>query len=202
MIFQHWNDAYFEHCSLRDLGHSIQLGHAAGSTCPQRYMTTKEFVILHVNGVHSVSLFFCGSSSAPPAYIQLLRSSWWPATPLEPRSACTFGLLRGFHYLNTLGKLPAWDMWSGIEAMSTNCSGVTPPNRYKVLLRSTQQFRDIKALKCGSRGHTSDGIDGTCEGELVITCPACPHPGINLPNDWKIRRAKACVPLNSLPNVH
>ncbi|KAF9505571.1 hypothetical protein BS47DRAFT_1374298 [Hydnum rufescens UP504] len=30
-----------------------------------------------------------------------------------------------------------------------------------------------------------DGVSGTQSGELAILCPACPHPTVNLPNDWK-----------------
>ena len=26
-----------------------------------------------------------------------------------------------------------------------------------------------------------------CEGAMGVFCPACPQPGINLPDDWSIR---------------
>ncbi|KAF9023539.1 hypothetical protein BDZ89DRAFT_955587, partial [Hymenopellis radicata] len=187
---ERWNDAYFEHCPLRQLGLSLQLGHSAHATCLQRYTTTQEFTVLHTNGVHTVSLFFCECSFAPPAYIQLLRLGWWPATPLEPHTASTFSLLRSFHYLNTLGKLPAWDMWQGLQAMTLNKTSEAPPNRYKVLLRSIRQFRHIKGMKRGGRSHDQAGIEGTSEGELALQCLACPHPGINLPNNWQQNWAK------------
>ncbi|KAF9018828.1 hypothetical protein BDZ89DRAFT_959732 [Hymenopellis radicata] len=184
-FIERWNEAYFEHSTLRELGLSMQLGHSADATCPQRYITTSDFTVLHTNGIHCVSLFFCGCTFAPPAYVQLLRLGWWPATPLEPRTASTFSLLRSFHYLNTLGKLPAWDMWQGLQAMTMNRSSVIPPNRYKVLLRSIRQWRHVKMMKRGGRGHDEEGIEGTSEGELAMQCPACPHPGINLPSNWR-----------------
>lgn len=37
-------------------------------------------------------------------------------------------------------------------------------------------------LKRAGRGHHSDGIATTRQGELAVDCPACPHPGINIPD--------------------
>jgi hypothetical protein len=40
-------------------------------------------------------------------------------------------------------------------------------------------------LKRGGRGHDPAGIDATSNGELMVECPACPHPGKNLPDGWE-----------------
>ncbi|THU87930.1 hypothetical protein K435DRAFT_866769 [Dendrothele bispora CBS 962.96] len=60
--------------------------------------------------------------------------------------------------------------------------GVT--DRYRVFLRCMFQWRHLKMCKRGARGHTAGGIAGTQLGELAIDCPACPHPGKNLPADY------------------
>lgn len=39
-------------------------------------------------------------------------------------------------------------------------------------------------LKRAGRGHDDGGVDGTAMGELAVSCPACPRPGINIPSDW------------------
>lgn len=39
-------------------------------------------------------------------------------------------------------------------------------------------------LKRAGRGHSLTGAAGTREGELALDCPACPHPGINMPSKW------------------
>ena len=41
------------------------------------------------------------------------------------------------------------------------------------------------ALKRAGRGHAQGGIDVTLRGELMVECPACPHPGRNLPDGWE-----------------
>lgn len=40
-------------------------------------------------------------------------------------------------------------------------------------------------LKRADRGHDSSGVAGTSPGECAVECPACPHPGKNLPDDWE-----------------
>ena len=30
-----------------------------------------------------------------------------------------------------------------------------------------------------------DGVDATANGELAVKCPACPHPGKNMPERWE-----------------
>lgn len=49
----------------------------------------------------------------------------------------------------------------------------------------THQWRHLKSLKRGGRGHDPTGVRGTKDGELAVQCPACPHPGINLPKNWQ-----------------
>ena len=40
-------------------------------------------------------------------------------------------------------------------------------------------------LKRAGQGQDPAGASGTSKGELAVECPACPHPGRNLPEDWK-----------------
>jgi hypothetical protein len=41
------------------------------------------------------------------------------------------------------------------------------------------------ALKRAGRGHDPEGIENTQPGSLTVECPACPHPGRNLPENWR-----------------
>jgi hypothetical protein len=40
-------------------------------------------------------------------------------------------------------------------------------------------------LKRAGRGHDPEGIGETPPGSLTVECPACPHPGRNLPDNWR-----------------
>ena len=41
------------------------------------------------------------------------------------------------------------------------------------------------AFKRGGRGHDPGGIDAMSNRELMVECPACPHPEKNLPDGWE-----------------
>ena len=89
------------------------MGHPPGETCllPRARLIT----VLHINGIHNVRVNFCGCRLGLELRTQLLRSAWWPATPLDPRSAATFTLMRQFHYLNLQGNITAYDFYRGLE---------------------------------------------------------------------------------------
>ena len=48
-----------------------------------------------------------------------------------------------------------------------------------------RQWRHLKDIKRGGAGHTSTAVDDLGDGALAIECPACPHPGRNLPPEWE-----------------
>jgi hypothetical protein len=52
-------------------------------------------------------------------------------------------------------------------------------------MRMMREWRFLKMMKRAGRGHDPAGIAATKPGECAVLCPACPQPGINLPEDWK-----------------
>jgi hypothetical protein len=50
--------------------------------------------------------------------------------------------------------------------------------------RCVRQWRHLKDIKRGGAGHTTIAVDKLNNGALAIDCPACPHPGRNLPAEW------------------
>ena len=49
----------------------------------------------------------------------------------------------------------------------------------------SMQWRHLKLLKWGGRGHNYAGVAATHAGELAVLCPSCLRPGVNLPDDWE-----------------
>lgn len=47
------------------------------------------------------------------------------------------------------------------------------------------EWRHLRQLRRAGRGHDPAGAKATTAGELAVQCPACPHPGKNLPQDWQ-----------------
>ena len=57
-------------------------------------------------------------------------------------------------------------------------------------MRVSRAWRDIGARTQAGYGHKAESE--VSPGALAIFCPACPQPGINLPNDWE-KDKQRCV---------
>ncbi|KAF4568149.1 hypothetical protein EYR36_010158 [Pleurotus pulmonarius] len=83
----------------------------------------------------------------------------------KPQTAFTFDVLNTFHLLTLQGKLSAYDFYLSIDHKTNNAGNLELPR--------------------AGLGMTADPISSTPMGAYAVNCPACPHPGINLPNDWR-----------------
>jgi hypothetical protein len=194
---------FFQRTTHQSLGLRIQLGHKCGISCPFRTPGHKDFVVLHVNGIHVLNIDFCGCDGALAAHGQLLEVGWWPSTPLEPQSAASMAILRSFHVLNLQGQISPMDFYRGLEQMTCGDGLSRVPvsmlfyhmfcitdlwtlskDRLSQWMLVVRQWRHIKMAKRAGRGHDPSGIDGTPRGGLSVPCRACPHPDINLPDGW------------------
>ncbi|KAJ7028079.1 hypothetical protein C8F04DRAFT_1188918 [Mycena alexandri] len=174
-----WTGEFFERAMLKDLGLRIQLGHWDPSDrhCGAPDAAAGEaFVIVGSNAVHEVST----------SVRQLMRAGLYPATENNPWTAASFAVMRQFHLLSLESKISAYEFFHSL-ARGTNNTGLGPlaKDRYHEFLRMTREWRDLQLLKRAGRGHDPTGAKGTGPGECALLCPACPHPGKNLPENWK-----------------
>jgi len=178
-----WNGSYFHKVSLKSLGLWIQLQHVS-MHCSNPIASYKKFQVLHTNSIHDVAVNFCGCEQALPHHVQVLRHGLYPSSQAIVKTCATFQLLCHLHLLALTSKGSTYDFYHALEK-STNNNGVIPPSRYCTLLCMVLQWRHLKMLERGGRGHDLMGIEGTQSGELTVLCPLCPHPGINLPEGWE-----------------
>jgi hypothetical protein len=136
--FQQWNGKYFVRRSLKDLGLVIQLGHPAGTSCPNSTKAHKDFVLIDVTGIHDIALNYCLCDSNIKEHQQLMRVCWWPATAHAPQTCATFAVVRFFRTLNCLGKVSAHDFLKSLELL-TNNDGLVP-----VPVRVARSFRHYR----------------------------------------------------------
>jgi hypothetical protein len=178
------------------MGLRVQFGHRPGEYCAAPEPGRKGFVVLHHNGVHEVAVDFCGcehrgQAGAPDT--QLLRGGWYPASEERPQTCMTLVALEQFHLSSLQAKMTMYDYYQCLEKLTRN-DGVKPPDRYQVFIRICRQYRHLMMLKCGGRGHDPGGAEATASGELAVHCPACPRPGINLPEGWdRASKEDRCV---------
>ncbi|KAI6038070.1 hypothetical protein EDC04DRAFT_2868514 [Pisolithus marmoratus] len=160
----------------------IQLGHCAGDRCYRPYPVARDdFMIIHSNGVHSVSLDFCGCESAEAPFQQLLCICWFLASSKKPCTAATFIVLQQFHLLSFKSKVSAFEFYQSLSHISDNTGLNQPKDWYKQFLHIIHQWCHLKLLKHTGHGHDPLGISNTKKGDCALLFPACPHPGKNLP---------------------
>jgi hypothetical protein len=115
---------------------------------------------------------------------QLLREGWYPASQDRPQTCMTLVALEQFHTATCQAKTTMYDYYQTLVKLTSN-DGTKPPDRYQVFIRICREYRHLMMLKRGGRGHDPGGARATQSGDLAIRCPACPRPGVNLPDGWE-----------------
>ncbi|RPD52385.1 hypothetical protein L226DRAFT_474292, partial [Lentinus tigrinus ALCF2SS1-7] len=184
-----WDGEKFVKTSLEKLGLKVQVSHRSG-TCPHPSVVGRQIVICDSTGVFTHRVRFCkcidpDAQQQTPEWRQLMRMGWFPATMEVPKTVFTFRLLKTFQELNFQAKTNLYDYWKSIERITDNSGGTDVPNRYKQFSHTLQIWRHLVMLKRFARTHDPAGAGATASGELVVECPACPHPGKNLPDGWE-----------------
>ena len=95
-----------------------------------------DFVIIDSNGIHSISLHFCGCETADMHIQQLLQQRLFPASTDWPRTAAMFGILEEYHLLSLELKVSAHHYYTAL-ARHNNNTGMMPP---KVCTPSSTPF--------------------------------------------------------------
>lgn len=75
-------------------------------------------MVFHTNGIHFISVDYCGCSNAGPERQQLMEVGWMPATPLEPQTCATISCMRQFHTINLQGRVSPYDFYKTLELMT------------------------------------------------------------------------------------
>ncbi|KAH9024235.1 hypothetical protein EDB84DRAFT_1273986 [Lactarius hengduanensis] len=141
--------------------------------------------IVDRSGIFEMEAVFCVCSEMDNQDEQLLQSGLFPATFKQFRSLFTFSVLDDFLNDNLECKTTAQQYYSKLQSLTSRMFPSLVPNMYKQLLRMSRQWRDLKSRMEQGLGHQSE--ETAPDGSMAIFCPACPQPGINLPNDWKTR---------------
>ncbi|KAJ3509357.1 hypothetical protein NLJ89_g5259 [Agrocybe chaxingu] len=184
---QKWGGKYFEKTSLKALGFRLQLGHPADGRCllPER-AHNDSFVVIDADGIHEIALDYCGCAQSIPKVTQLLRARLFPSTNTYPQTAATFRVLETFQMLSFTSKISGFEFYRALSQRTDNTGTETPPERYHAFMHMAREWRHVHLLKRFAHGHSSSGARGTQEGECAVVCPACPMPGVNLPENWKL----------------
>lgn len=72
---------------------------------------------------------------------------------------------------------------------------------YDQFLTWVQQYRHLRMLKHAGIGMDTEAMASTKPGAYAVDCPACPHPSINLPDDWDKAPAETRYAVNQFSHI-
>ncbi|KAI6142698.1 hypothetical protein BKA82DRAFT_4017945 [Pisolithus tinctorius] len=182
---QKWNGRFFEDFTLWLVGLVLHLGHA-GAPCPagegswedaashvdDEWEDIKEsqqpahlnplddrnyLTVVDTGGMHFCNVQYCNCPGSEDSHLQLTMAGLFLATTKAPRTAFTFQVLDDFIRDNVECGTSAMNYYSKLQRVTSSAF----PH---LVLGFHQQSPDPQA------------------GELVLFCPACPQPGINVPD--------------------
>ena len=166
-------------------------------------------MVFALTGIHHINIDYCGCWDLPLSKtVQILHQGWFPATFNRPQTTFTFECLSFFHELTLQGKVNLYDFYHTLLRVMDNANLSNTVVSYFHLGRiRTHSFqyqytefhcvfwiwRNLMALKHAGHGQDPLGVEGMTQGELAVKCPACLHPGRNLPDNWREARNMLCV---------
>ncbi|KAF8955769.1 hypothetical protein BDZ97DRAFT_1709000 [Flammula alnicola] len=171
---------------LRTEGYATHLGHH-GSHCPNPASETDLlFHFIDTNGIHNTKVRFCGCPGAPKRYQQLMKIGFFPATLDRPSTAFSFRLLKQFHLLHLESKTAAYDFIGTLRRLTDNAFAQSTSDPYPQFRLVMRVWRILQAKKRLGQAHGIDTVlKNRPEGNLLVYCPACPEPGVNMEMGWE-----------------
>ncbi|KAN0131053.1 hypothetical protein V8E53_011186 [Lactarius tabidus] len=139
---------------------------------------------VHQSGIFALEVLYCICPNAVETHEQLFNAGLFPSSFKQIETVFTFTVLDDFLADNLECKTTAQQYYSKLQSITNRMFPDSVPNLYKQLLRASRQWRDIWNRMNSGFGHEG-GLSE--DGTMAIFCPACPQPGVNLPDDWRTR---------------
>ncbi|VDB96085.1 unnamed protein product [Peniophora sp. CBMAI 1063] len=179
-----WNGDFFVSSSLEKAGLVVQLGHDGGP-CAHRELQDSLLTVIDQSGIHRVryALCKCYREGASEPAVQMMRARWWPSTWSRPKTVVTHSTLRLYHAMAMQGKINMYDFYNGIVRITDGV--VRVKSSYKAFVRCVRMFRHLRQAKRAGVAQMPNGVDDVKPGDTALPCPACPRPGVNLPDGWE-----------------
>ena len=115
-------------------------------------------IIIDRNGIHEVALNYCGCEGAKSAEIQLLRSSLYPVTSMNPKSAATFRVMKFFHLLSFESKCSGYEFYNTLSRytnnVDVNSSWVSTQVLRRNLLLTSVRIATMSSCESSTNGET------------------------------------------------
>ena len=140
--------------------------------------------VVHTNGIHDIAMVSCECRGNMVAG-DLLAARLLPASFQRIRTLFTVQVMDHFRLCNLELKASAYQFYHLLRRLTAPMAPAAVVDLYREFRRMSRIWRWMKRLKWAGRANNDMPVDEVKEGELGIFCPACPQPGINIPDNWK-----------------
>jgi hypothetical protein len=155
----------------------------------QRVMGTYVRVV-HTNGIHVIAMVNCSCQGQDHLANDLLAVRLLPASFDRIRTLFTAQLLDYFRLSNLEVKASAFQFYHLLQRLTNPMDPGTVVNLYREFRRMSRIWRWMKRLKWAGFCNNDKPANEVLPGQLAVFCPACPQPGINIPDNWKDDHAR------------
>jgi hypothetical protein len=158
-----------------------------GSVYPTADALNNTYVrVVHTNGIHHLAMVTCNCQGEHGVALDLVASRFLPASFSRIRTLFSTQALDYFRLCNLELKASVYQFYQLLRRLTMPNSPTEVVNLYHEFRRMSRVWRWMKKLKWAGYGHMShEDNSTTAPGALANFCPACPQPGINLPDDWE-----------------
>lgn len=141
--------------------------------------------VVHTNGIHNIAMLTCNCGGEDSLPCKLVAAGLLPASFKRIRTLFTTQLLDHFRLCNLELKASAYQFYHLLQRLTNPMAPMEVVNLYREFRRMSRIWRWMKRLKWAGISHSGKKVSDVPAGQLTVFCPACPQPGINIPDDWK-----------------
>ena len=141
--------------------------------------------VVHSNGLHSIQMVNCRCRGEDVVPLDLFAAQLLPASFKRIKTIFTAQVLDMFRLSNLELKASAYQFYQLLRRQTLPMAPGDVDDLYREFRRMSRIWRWMKKLKWAGYAGGNKSVREVKPGELAIFCPACPQPGINIPENWK-----------------
>jgi CxC2 like cysteine cluster associated with KDZ transposases len=148
--------------------------------------TLRSFIrVVHTNGLHQIPMVSCKCQGEDILPLDLFAAHLLPTSFKRIKTLFTSHVLDMFRLSNLELKASAYQYYHLLCRLTRPMAPTEVLNLYKEFRRMSRLWRWMKKLKWAGYAGGRKSVSEVKTGELGNFCPACPQPGINIPDNWK-----------------
>jgi len=146
--------------------------------------------VVHTNGLHNIAMVSCECHGTDNLPLDLFAAQLLPASLKRIKTLFSAQVLDHFRLCNLELKASAYQFYQLIRRLTTPMAPGEVLDLYREFRRMARIWRWMKKLKWAGYAGGPNKVKDVGAGELAIFCPACPQPGINIPDNWREDHAR------------